>query len=250
VVNFQDLTELRKMEKSVRQAERLAVLGGLAAGVAHEIRNPLASISGSIELLHQMPQADEDSRALMSIVLREIDRLNGLLTDLLDYANPRPIKLAPLDLVELVRDTVRVFENDPNLAGVDVVLVGDDRLRPVPMTGDAAKLRQVLWNLLRNAAEAGGTVEVEVVPREVDVEIRVRDDGPGISAEHRSRIFEPFFTTKARGSGLGLATVHSLVTDHRGTITFESHDSGTCFTVRLPYTAGRRPASIPPEVAR
>ena len=246
VVNFQDLTDLRKMEQSVRQAERLAVVGGLAAGVAHEIRNPLASISGSIELLHQMPQADEDSRALMNIVTREIDRLNRLLTDLLDYANPRSLEIEPLDLAGLVRDTIGVFGQDRTLAGVTVELVGEGELGAIEMVGDAAKLRQVLWNLLRNAAEAaaqgGGHVAVEVAPAASEVVIRVRDDGPGISAEHGQRVFEPFFTTKARGTGLGLATVHSLVSDHKGTIRFESPSGGgTCFEVRLPYTGARAP---------
>ncbi|HEU5056506.1 MAG TPA: ATP-binding protein [Kofleriaceae bacterium] len=246
VVNFQDLTDLRKMEQSVRQAERLAVVGGLAAGVAHEIRNPLASISGSIELLRQMPQADEDSRALMSIVTREIDRLNRLLTDLLDYANPRSLEIEPLDLAGLVRDTIGVFAQDRGLAGVAVELASADELGPIEMAGDAAKLRQVLWNLLRNAAEAasqgGGHVQVEVVPEPSEVVVRIRDDGPGIPAEHGQRVFEPFFTTKARGTGLGLATVHTLVNDHRGTIRFDSPAAGgTCFEVRLPYTGPRPP---------
>ncbi len=244
VVNFQDLTDLRKMEQSVRLAERLAVVGGLAAGVAHEIRNPLASISGSIELLHQMPQADEDSRALMNIVMREIDRLNGLLTDLLDYANPRSLDLQTIDLAGLVRDTVGVFSQDRSLGGVAIELASADALAPIEMTGDAAKLRQVLWNLLRNAAEAaaqgGGHVTVEVLPGQREVTIRVTDDGPGIPREHTSRVFEPFFTTKARGTGLGLATVHSLVTDHKGSIRFDNPDEGgTCFEVRLPYTGAR-----------
>ncbi|HWM87888.1 MAG TPA: ATP-binding protein, partial [Kofleriaceae bacterium] len=256
VVNFQDLTDLRKMEVSVKQAERLAVVGGLAAAVAHEIRNPLASISGSIELLGQMPQSDEDSRALMGIVTREIDRLNGLLTDLLDYANPRPLKAAPIDLAELVRDTVRVFGQDRGLAGVTVDTRMDDRADGVPYHGDAAKLRQVLWNLIRNAAEAaaqgGGHVVVELRPGAHEVAVRVRDDGPGIPREHRERVFEPFFTTKSRGSGLGLATVINLVNDHRGTVQLESQPGrGTCLTVRLPYTAERgRPATHAEERER
>ena len=253
VVNFQDLTELRKMEQSVRQAERLAVVGGLAAGVAHEIRNPLASISGSVELLQLMPQADDDSRALMSIVVREIDRLNLLLTDLLDYANPRPLRIAPLDLAELVRDTVRVFAQDRTFGAVEVELVGADELPQIEMYGDAGKLRQVLWNLLRNAAEAavdgGGHVWIEVTPGEDGAEVKVRDDGPGIPPEHRDRLFEPFFTTKTSGSGLGLATVHGLITDHKGSLEVHSEPgAGACFVVRLPYTAGRgRQTSPPPE---
>jgi two-component system sensor histidine kinase PilS (NtrC family) len=251
VVNFQDLTELREMEQSVRQTERLAVVGGVAAGVAHEIRNPLASISGSVELLQQMPQADEDSRALMSIVVREIDRLNLLLNDLLAYSNPRPLKLAPLDLAELVRDTVRVFEQDRGLASIEVELVDGEVLPPIQMYADAAKLRQVLWNLLRNAAEAagegGGHVRVEVVRDSAAVEIAVTDNGPGIRPEHQGRLFGPFFTTKTGGSGLGLATVHGLVTDHKGTIRLDTEPGrGTSFTVRLPYTASRGRQSSPP----
>jgi two-component system, NtrC family, sensor histidine kinase PilS len=250
VVNFQDLTELRKMEVSVKQAERLAVVGRLAAAVAHEIRNPLASISGSIELLGQMPQSDEDGRALMGIVTREIDRLNGLVSDLLDYANPRPLKIAPIDVTELVRDTVRVFGQDRGLASVTV----DTRMeeRGVRLHADAAKLRQVLWNLIRNAAEAaaqgGGHVVVELESGSHEVAVRVRDDGPGIPSEHRDRVFEPFFTTKSRGSGLGLATVLNLVTDHRGTVQLDSQSGrGTCFTVRLPYTGDRGRATTSSE---
>jgi two-component system sensor histidine kinase PilS (NtrC family) len=211
--------------------------------VAHEIRNPLASISGSIELLRQMPQADEDSRALMEIVTREIDRLNGLLSDLLDYSNPRSLEIEPLDLAGLVRDTVGVFGQDRGFASVTVELVGGDELAPIEITGDAARLRQVLWNLLRNAAEAAargqGHVWVEVTPSSSEVTIRIRDDGPGIPPEDRERVFEPFFTTKTRGTGLGLATVHSLVSDHKGSVRFDSSSRGTCFEVRLPYTGGR-----------
>jgi two-component system, NtrC family, sensor histidine kinase PilS len=244
VVNFQDLTELRKMEVSVVQAERLAVVGRLAAAVAHEIRNPLASISGSIELLGQMPQSDDDSRALMGIVTREIDRLNGLLNDLLDYANPRPLKVTPLDLAELIGDTVRVFGQDRGLAGLTVDQRLDERAAGAPLEGDAAKLRQVLWNLMRNAAEAaaegGGHVVVELEPDGTEVALRVRDDGPGIPGELRDRVFEPFFTTKSQGSGLGLATVLKIVSDHRGTVQLDSQPGlGTCVTVRLPYSGGR-----------
>jgi two-component system sensor histidine kinase PilS (NtrC family) len=252
VVNFQDLTELRKMEVNVKQAERLAVVGGLAAAVAHEIRNPLASISGSIELLGQMPQSDEDGRALMGIVTREIDRLNGLVSDLLDYANPRPLKIAPIDVAELVRDTVRVFGQDRGLGSVTVDARLEERT-DVKLHADAAKLRQVLWNLIRNAAEAaaqgGGHVVVELERGAHEVAVRVRDDGPGIPSEHRDRVFEPFFTTKSRGSGLGLATVLNLVTDHRGTVHLESQAGrGTCFTVRLPYTGDRgRPTTSSEE---
>jgi two-component system sensor histidine kinase PilS (NtrC family) len=188
----------------------------------------------------------------MGIVTREIDRLNGLVTDLLDYATPRPAKIAPLDLAELVRDTVRVFGQDRGLAGVTVDAHLDERAASVPFDGDAAKLRQVLWNLIRNAAEAaaegGGHVVVDLERGADEVAMHVRDDGPGIPSEYRDRVFEPFFTTKNRGNGLGLATVINLVHDHRGSVQLESQPGqGTCLTVRLPYTADRGRPSSPSE---
>ena len=239
VVSFQDLTQMRELEQSMARAERLAVIGSLAAGVAHEIRNPLASISGSIELLRaaHLP-GDEDNAALMTIVTREVDRLNTLVTDLLDYANPRPLELVTLELDALVRDTLRVFEQDRDFSGIEVQL-GDRSDTGVTMIGDPEKLRQVLWNLLRNAAEAategGGNVRVDVTRSDDMAELSVTDDGPGIPAENVHRVFDPFFTTKDRGSGLGLAVVHELVMDHGGQIRVDSRSGrGTTFAVFLP----------------
>jgi two-component system, NtrC family, sensor histidine kinase PilS len=240
VVHFQDLTELKQMEEHMKQAERLAVIGSLAAGVAHEIRNPLASISGSIELLRKAPQADDDSRSLMEIVTREIDRLNGLISELLDYTNPRPLKPAQFDLAELVRDTLRVFGQDRGFSSVEVSLQEEDG--SVELSADPEKIRQVLWNLLRNAAEAasqgGGHVTVRLRGREEGVELEIADDGPGIPKENLGRVFDPFFTSKSSGSGLGLATVHNVVAGHGGRIRVESEPGqGAKFVTYLPYTA-------------
>jgi two-component system sensor histidine kinase PilS (NtrC family) len=235
VINFQDLTELRRMEQQMRRAERMATLGQLSAGIAHEIRNPLASISGSIELLRQGHAASEEDDALMAIVNREIDRLNSLITDLLDWANPRPPQIVELDLAVLVDETVRVFRQDKS-TGVEVELSAPPAL---VMAGDAAKLRQVVWNLLRNAAEAaaagGGHVAVAVGGGAETAEVAISDDGAGIPREHLSRVFDPFFTTKKRGTGLGLATCHSIVTDHGGTLDVTSNaGGGTRVVMRLP----------------
>jgi len=233
VINFTDLTELRRMELQMRRADRLATLGQLAAGIAHEIRNPLASISGSIELLHQSHPASDDDRALMAIVTREIDRLNALISDLLDWANPRPRQVAELDLALLVDETVRVFRQDRSAAG-EVELTSPPHLT---LTGDAGRLRQVVWNLLRNAAEAaaGGRVGVTVRRDPAHAVVEIDDDGPGIPAERLAHVFDPFFTTKQRGTGLGLATCHAIVTDHGGTIDIASEvGKGTKVTVRLP----------------
>jgi two-component system sensor histidine kinase PilS (NtrC family) len=257
VVSFQDLTELRQLEQHMRRAERLATVGQLAAGVAHEIRNPLASISGSIELLRQTPQASDEDRALMAIVHREIQRLNSLIGDLLDYANPRPSQRVEIDLCLLVRETAQVARADPAFAAVTLEV---DAEGPLSLCADPSKLRQVVWNLLRNAADAaGGHVRVAVhrasapgAPgpaaarggvadegrpgsRRALATIAIADDGPGIPPELIGRIFDPFFTTKPRGTGLGLAICHAIVAEHGGRIVVDSEvGRGTTLHVALP----------------
>jgi two-component system sensor histidine kinase PilS (NtrC family) len=241
VINFQDLTELRRLELHAQRAERLATVGQLAAGVAHEIRNPLASISGSIELLRQSPQTSEDDRTLMTIVHREIQRLNVLIGDLLDYANPRPSQPVDFDLGSLVEETLRVARSEPAFAEVELA---HDVEQPLPVHADPAKLRQVVWNLVRNAGDAaaagGKHVRVEARRRDTDVTITVADDGPGIAKDMLARIFDPFVTTKRQGTGLGLATSHAIVSEHGGRIDVET-GTGTKMIVTLPV--GRGPAT-------
>jgi two-component system sensor histidine kinase PilS (NtrC family) len=238
VVNFQDLTELRRLEQHIRRSERLATVGQLAAGIAHEIRNPLAAISGSIELLRAAPLASDDDRTLMAIVHREIQRLNAMIGDLLAYANPRPSQPIELDVAVLVDEVVRVARGDQAFANVELVATVAGPLR---CRADPAKLRQVLWNLVGNAAHAGSK-RVAVDARLGDdgaVAIAVADDGAGIPAEQIPRIFDPFFTTKATGTGLGLATSHAVIAEHGGRIDVDSTvGRGTTMTVRLP----RQPA--------
>jgi two-component system sensor histidine kinase PilS (NtrC family) len=239
IVNFQDLTELRRMEEAMTRSERLAAIGRLAAGIAHEIRNPLAAISGSIELLSQTASsggADNDSRELMTIVVREVERLNGLISDLLEFARPRRPDPQRLDFGATLQEMLRVFENDKHLAGARVDLRAGE---PVLVDADAGQLRQLVWNLLRNAAEAspaGAPISVEVAAEPPEwARLTVRDRGSGISAEARARIFEPFFSTKDRGTGLGLATVHRIVEEHHGSIAVDlPTDGGTAMTIRLP----------------
>jgi two-component system sensor histidine kinase PilS (NtrC family) len=230
VINFQDLTELRRLEQHAQRAERLATVGHLAAGVAHEIRNPLASISGSIELLRQSPQASEDDRTLMTIVHREIQRLNGLIGDLLDYANPRPKQVVELDLATLIDETLQVARGDKAFANVDV---SADAPHPLAINADPAKLRQVLWNLVRNAAEAGAkAIRVEAKP---GATIAIVDDGWGMAKDVVARMFDPFFTTKPKGTGLGLAICYAIVAEHGGRIDVTSEvGKGTKVVVSLP----------------
>ncbi|HEY5948771.1 MAG TPA: ATP-binding protein [Kofleriaceae bacterium] len=236
VINFQDLTELKRLEMHARRTERMATVGQLAAGVAHEIRNPMAAISGSIELLKQSAQTSDDDRALMTIVHREVQRLNGLIGDLLDYANPRPKQTVDFDLGSLVQETVQVARGDQNFAAIELAASVDD---PLPIHADPAKLRQVVWNLIRNAADAagGGGKHVTVEARRVGdgAVVTVADDGPGIPDSLLGRIFDPFVTTKQKGTGLGLATCHSIIVEHGGRIDVETAPGkGTKMVVSLP----------------
>jgi two-component system sensor histidine kinase PilS (NtrC family) len=243
VINFQDLTELRRLELHARRAERLATVGQLAAGIAHEIRNPLASISGSIELLQASPQANEEDRTLMQIVHREVQRLNVLIGDLLDYANPRPSEPVDFDLGGLVEETLRVARTETAFAEIALTVEVVGKLE---INADPAKLRQVVWNLVRNARDAaasgGRHVHVVVVRRGDDAVISVRDDGPGIAKELVGRIFDPFVTTKEKGTGLGLATSHAVVAELNGRIDVETESGGTTMTVTLPINASARRA--------
>jgi two-component system sensor histidine kinase PilS (NtrC family) len=240
VINFQDLTELKRLEAHARRTERMATVGQLAAGVAHEIRNPMASISGSIELLRQSPQTSDDDRQLMTIVHREVQRLNALIGDLLDYANPRAKQPVDFDLGTLVEETVQVARGDKNFTDVEVTASTD---QPLPIHADPAKLRQVVWNLIRNAADAASTggkhVRVEARKTAAGATVVVEDDGPGIPENLVGRIFDPFVTTKQKGTGLGLATCHTIVTEHGGSIDVETEvGKGTKMIVRIPTVLG------------
>jgi two-component system sensor histidine kinase PilS (NtrC family) len=238
IVNFQDLTELRRMEEKVKRGERLAVIGGVAAAVAHEIRNPLASISGSIELLRGAPQVGAENLQLMDIVVTEVDRLNRMLGELLEYARPRDLLTIELELGGVLEETARVFAQDRTFEKVRLTLDLDPEAARTPVSADPSQLRQVVWNLLRNAAESmpgGGEVRVELGRDGEFAELRVVDGGVGISPEDQEHIFEPFFTTKTRGTGLGLATVNRIVTEHGGQVTVRSSPGrGTTVALRLP----------------
>jgi two-component system, NtrC family, sensor histidine kinase PilS len=241
VIHFQDLTDLRQMEQAVARAERLAGIGRLAANIAHEIRNPLASISGSVEVLKRLPGADAETRNLVDIAVREVDRVNALITGLLDYARPRSDESQRLDLGEMVGEIAKIFEQEKRAKEVRL----DLHLEPVIWVEAASgQMQQVLWNLLRNAVDAmpeGGSIHLAVgqthtTPRQAV--LTVRDTGIGIAKEDLDHIFEPFFSRKPGGTGLGLATTARIVEDHKGMIEVSSQlGKGTVFTVRLPLVA-------------
>ncbi|HYY52904.1 MAG TPA: ATP-binding protein [Myxococcales bacterium] len=238
VILFQDLTELRQMEEAVRRADRLAVVGGLAAGLAHEIRNPLASMCGSIEILGASPGLDEQERRLMSVVRSEAERLEALVREFLSFARPISPAFEPLDATRAVMETVELFRQQVAERGIELVVQADS---PVWVRADPGQLKQVLWNLLGNAADAtprGGRVEVRILRQAGEGILEVEDTGHGIADEDLQRIFDPFFTTKERGTGLGLAIVHRIVEAHSGHLSVNSEAGrGTTFRVALPVAA-------------
>lgn len=233
LVTFQDLTHLKQMEDQLKRADRLAAVGQLASGMAHEIRNPLASISGSIQLLMDNPDLAPDDRRLMGIVVKEAHRLSGLLTDFLLYAKPAPPKKETEDVSHLLDELCSIITADPRFVKVKLL-----RHYPagVSMHLDGQQLLQALWDLAINAAESmleGGVLEIGLDP--VKSIIFMEDSGPGIPAAIREKIFDPFFTTKDHGTGLGLATVYAIISAHGGTITVGSAQlGGTRFTITLP----------------
>ncbi|MFB6262429.1 MAG: nitrogen regulation protein NR(II), partial [Bradymonadaceae bacterium] len=217
IVVFQDLTGVKRLQEEKQRSQRMAAVGELAASVAHEIRNPLASISGSVEMLEA---ADEESREeLLDIVLREVERLDDLIADFLEYSEPPSLSAESTDLGDLTREVLDLYSNQ---AGADT-----DEIELIVEQGDLTaevdreSIRQVLWNLLENAGRAADAaanspaIRISLAPTRREgkpaVTLTVEDAGPGIPAEERDRIFDPFYTTREDGSGLGLATAYQLV---------------------------------------
>jgi two-component system sensor histidine kinase PilS (NtrC family) len=243
VIVLQDLTDLRRMEEEVRRADRLAALGKLSAGLAHEIRNPLASMCGGVALLSKSPGLGEKERRLLQIVFREGERLETLVNEFLAFARPAEPRMQTIDLGELLEETLSVFRLDAKAAALSVAL--DSPLPPLGVRADAGQLRQVLWNLLSNAAEAagaGGTVRARLRYAEAMAVLEVEDSGPGIPQPDLQRIFDPFFTTKESGTGLGLAIVHRIVEAHGGQLSVSSEPGKTRFSIALPAQASRTAA--------
>lgn len=221
-------------------AERLAVLGRIAAGLAHEIRNPLGSISGSVEMLRESPALGDEDRQLCTIIHREALRLNDLVTDMMDLSKPREPRPERVDLARLAQDVRALASHSERSAAGDVTVLYDG-----PETGafaecDPAQMKQVLWNLVRNGVQvtrAGSKVTVRVRPGAGETLVEVEDGGPGIAAQDRARIFDAFYTTRASGAGLGLAVVKRIVDDHAtlgATIEVTSPEGrGAVFSLRL-----------------
>lgn len=233
---FQDLTELKRLESEMKKREKWAAIGELSSNIAHEIRNPLASLRGSIEMLKEdtMPQPQKDK--LMDIALKEMERLNRIITDFLTYSRPTPPTFERFDLHSIIDETVELLKHaEQNKGNISIRTEYTGRLE---VNADPQKMRQVFWNLGINAIEAmpeGGELIVNTKNTGSAVEILFKDSGVGIDKHDMERIFYPFFTTKENGTGLGLPIAYRIVEEHAGNIQVESDpEIGTTFKVILP----------------
>jgi two-component system sensor histidine kinase PilS (NtrC family) len=229
LVSFQDLSHLIEIEEQLRRNDRLVAVGQLSAGLAHEIRNPLASISGSVQLLLEGGSMSAHDQRLLQIVLREVERLNHLLSDFLMFARPTPPVLERHDLALIFDELIEIVKGDPRFSRIQFL----KEYRSGEFLCDEGQLRRALLNLIINAAEAlNGVGTIRLSADNSTALIRVEDSGPGLLPEAKKQLFNPFFTTKENGTGLGLATVHAIVSAHDGKIKVtKSSLGGVAFTL-------------------
>lgn len=249
ILVFQDTTRIREMEQEVKRMEDMAMLGELAAGIAHEIRNPLASISGSIQVLNDSLSKEEAhiNRRLIEIVLREVNRLDHLVNDFLQFARPQRIEIEEFELNQLIMDTLYLFQNSQSWS--EHLDIETKIMSPLKIKSDPQQLKQVFWNIFLNASEAmpkGGLISISA-EKETDfkrssesiesVRIKIEDNGPGLDPKIAKEIFKPFSTTKKDGSGLGLAIVKRIVESLGGKVSGENlAPKGAMITVLLPIS--------------
>lgn len=244
---FQDLTSIKEMEERLRRSERLMAVGQLAAGIAHEIRNPLGSISGAIQVLQEDLTVSGEQRKLMEIILKETDRLNAIVNQFLDFARQRPITPQNCPIAPLLEETLLLVENSEDFSPRHR-LDFQSRDSTIEVWGSPDQLKQIFWNLAKNALQAmpeGGQLRITVAVHDAKkpsalfpdswVSIDFEDEGAGVPSQDLPHIFDPFYTTKDRGMGLGLSIVHRLTTDMGGMVEVENRPSqGTLFRVRFP----------------
>jgi two-component system sensor histidine kinase PilS (NtrC family) len=231
---FQDLTELKRMAEEIKQKDKWATIGELSANIAHEIRNPLASLKGSIEMLREGSTLAGQKERLMSIALGEMDRLNTIITDFLTYSRPSSVEMQDIDISALLDKTLDLLRSREPLN----ISINKNYPAPLRIKADPSKLEQVFLNLGINALDAmpqGGSLDVGATSRDGIVEISFRDTGEGIDSVNQEKVFYPFFTTKSEGTGLGLSIAYRIVEDHKGRITVSSSPGqGTTFSIILP----------------
>jgi two-component system sensor histidine kinase HydH len=240
VILIRDLREIRDLQEKVRRSERLAALGRLAAGVAHEIRNPLSSIRGFAQFFAHRLRGQDKEQEYASIMVREVDRLNRVITELLDFARPKEIRREPQSLEDILEHTLRLLETELARKSVKLEKDYEENLPPIP--ADRDRLAQAFLNLLLNSLEAiekEGTIGIHLGKETRNgrpyLTVSITDTGRGIPADDLEKIFEPFFSTKRKGTGLGLAIVHQIVEAHKGEIRVRSRKGqGTTFSIFLP----------------
>lgn len=238
IITFQDLTQIRSMEESVRRKDRLAAVGRVAAGLAHEIRNPLGAMRGAIQVLESSVPKESTQSSLMDIILRESDRLNKIITNFLTYARPRAGNFSDVDVCEAIQDSVTLLHHSPDVKEFHKIST-DLPDKPIVISADSTQLKQIFWNLARNsikAMPAGGELSIQCENISHNrIRITFADTGCGMSAGQVEQLFEPFSESTTGGTGLGLSIVYQIVRDHGGTINVKSlENAGTTISVELP----------------
>jgi len=238
VYTFDDLTEIRRLEREVRMQDRLAAVGRLAAAIAHEIRNPLTSIAGSVSMLSDAPSLSTEERHLLQIVTRESDRLNGIITDFLAYSRGKQYRFERVNVIPLLEDTLTLIQHRLLSENSPISVERSFAQQEAWVLADGDKLKQVFWNFCENAIRAmnksGGKLSVSLVRRGTDWEMNFADTGPGIQPQQTEKIFEPFQSNFEGGTGLGLAIVYQIVQAHEGKVWARSEvGKGTSFVLRL-----------------
>lgn len=246
IITFQDLTEIRSMEESVRRKDRLAAVGRVGAGLAHEIRNPLGAMRGAIQVLEANTPAQSVQADLMGIIMRESDRLNSIITNFLSYARPKVGNFTEIDVSEAIRETITLLRHSPDV-GKDHVLEEILPPQPVFISADSTQIKQIFWNLARNSIQAmktGGKLCIRLEPlTRSRIRITFEDTGDGMPPEQVEQLFEPFSQSTSGGTGLGLSIVYQIIRDHNGTINVRSIEGeGTTITVELPSENRPRPS--------
>jgi two-component system sensor histidine kinase PilS (NtrC family) len=249
VYALDDLTEIRRLEREVRMQDRLAAVGRLAAAIAHEIRNPLTSIAGSVSMLSGIPEMSEEHRHLLEIVTRESQRLNGIITDFLAYSRGKQYHFDKADLVHLLEDTLTLMRHRMTAENTGITIESHLAVPEAWVIADGDKIKQVFWNFAENAVRAmrnGGTLRVSIERLGDDWQISFADTGSGMTPQQTEKIFEPFQSNFEGGTGLGLAVVYQIVQAHEGKVWARSKPGqGTTFVLRLRRLDAERQATRP-----